>query len=196
MRSQRRWFHLLFVLVWPIVKIFYPCKAYGVENIPEGAAIICPSHSNLPDPFFITLAMGWNGFIHHMAKIESRKIPFFGYAMEKMGSIFVHRGEQDIDAYKQSIRVLQAGEKLMIFPEGTRVHGNDTVEPKSGVIRMAAKTHAPIVPVYIPRDKKIWHPFKIVFGEPYYIEKAGKNDYDRLAHELMDKIWALKETVE
>ena len=83
----------------------------------------------------------------------------------------------------------------MLFPEGTRVHGDDVVEPKTGVIRMAAKTHAPIVPVYLPRDKKIFHPFKFVFGEPYYIENAGKNDYERLAQELMDRIWALKDTV-
>ncbi len=196
MKSQRRWFHLLFVLVWPLVKIFYPCRAYGVENIPDGPCIICPSHSNLPDPFFITLAMGWNGFIHHMAKEDTRKIPFLGYAMEKMGSIFVNRDEQDIDAYKKSIRVLQAGEKLMIFPEGTRVHGDDYVAPKSGVIRMAAKTHVPIVPVYLPRDKKIFHPFKFVFGEPYYIEKASRDEYGKLAQELMDKIWALKETID
>ena len=195
MKQQERWYHFLYILVWPIVRIFYPCKAYGVENIPKGACIICPSHSNLPDPFFISLAMGWDSFIHHMAKASTRKIPFFGYVMEKMGSIFVHRGEADIDAYKKCIRVLQAGEKLMLFPEGTRVHGDDVIPAKTGVIRMAAKTKVPIVPVYLPRDKKIFHPFKFVFGTPYYIENAGKNDYERLAQELMDKIWALKDTV-
>ena len=195
MKKQKRWFHFLFILVWPLVKIFYPCRYYGVENVPDGPCIICPSHSNLPDPFFITLAMGWDGFIHHLAKDDTRNIPFLGFVMEKMGSIFVHRGEQDIEAYKQCIRVLQSGEKLMVFPEGTRVRGNDVVPAKSGVIRMAAKTGAPIVPVYLPRDKKVFRPFTFVFGKPYYIEKAGKNDYDRLAQELMDKIWALKETV-
>ena len=191
MNNQRRWYLFLYIVIWPFVKLFYPCRCYGRENIPEGAAILCPSHSNLPDPFFVSLGMGINSFMHHLAKEESRKIPVLGWIMEHMGSIFVDREEQDIDAYRSCIRVLKAGEKLMVFPEGTRVHGNDVVKPKSGVIRMAAKTHVPIVPIYMPRDKKIFHPFKVVFGEPYYIENAGRNDYDRLAQELMDKIWAL-----
>jgi len=191
-RAQRRWYHFLFAIAWPIVKIFYPNKAYGLENVPEGPAIICPLHSDLPDPFFVSIAMGWNTFCHHMAKHTTRQIPVFGWIMMKMGSIFVHRGEQDIESYKASVRALQAGEKLMVFPEGTRVHGDDFIPAKSGVIRMAAMTHAPIVPVYMPRDKKIFRPFPLVFGEPYYIEKAGKGDYDRLAQELLDKIWALK----
>ena len=195
MKKQKRWFHFLFILVWPLVKIFYPCRYYGVENVPDGPCIICPSHSNLPDPFFITLAMGWDGFIHHLAKDDTRNIPFLGFVMEKMGSIFVHRGEQDIEAYKQCIRVLQSGEKLMVFPEGTRVHGNDVVPAKSGVIRMAAKTRSPIVPVYLPRDKKLFHRIDIVFGEAYYIENAGHADYEPLAQDLMDRIWALKGTL-
>ena len=191
--KQRRWYKFLYALAWPLVKIFYSCKVYGLENIPEGPAILCPLHSNLPDPFFISIAMGWNTFCHHMAKFETRKIFFLGWVMEKMGSIFVHRGEQDIESYKSSVRALQAGEKLMIFPEGTRVHGDDFVPAKTGVIRMAATTHVPIVPIYMPRDKKVFHRFPLVFGKPYYIEKVGKKDYERLAQELLDKMWALKE---
>ena len=195
-KSQRRWFKFLFAVAWPLVKIFYPYKVYGLENIPEGPAIICPLHSNLPDPFFVSIAMGWNTFCRHMAKQETRKIPVLGWIMMKMGSIFVRRGEQDIDSYKASVRALQAGEKLMIFPEGTRVHGDDHVPAKTGVIRMAAKTGVPIVPVYMPRDKKVFRSFPLVFGQPYRIEKAGKNDYERLAEELLDKAWALKEVAD
>ena len=33
------------------------------------------------------------------------------------------------------LTALKAGEKLMIFPEGTRVHGDAVVKPKSGVFR-------------------------------------------------------------
>lgn len=191
MKEQRRWYRFLYIVIWPWVKIFYPCKCYGVENVPEGPAILCPSHSNLPDPFFVSLGMGIRVFVHHLAKMGTEKIPVLGWIMQRMGSIFVDRDEQDIEAYRSCIKVLKAGEKLMVFPEGTRVHGDDVVPAKTGVIRMAAKTHVPIVPIYMPRDKKIFHPFKVVFGEPYYIENARREDYERLAQELMDKIWAL-----
>lgn len=42
----------------------------------------------------------------------------FGWLMKKAGSIFVKRGERDIDSFKQCMRVLKAGEKLIVFPGG------------------------------------------------------------------------------
>lgn len=182
----------LFTFVYPLVKLLYPFKAYGVENIPEGAAVICPLHSNLTDPFIVAVAMGRAHTCRPLAKEETEHLPVFGWIMKKIGSIFVRRGEADIEAYKSCIRALKDGDKLLAFPEGTRVHGSDVLEPKTGVIRMAAKTRSPIVPVYLPRDKKFFRRIEVVFGEPYYIENAGHVDYEPLAQELMDKIWALK----
>lgn len=190
--SQRKWYLFLYYITYPIGKLLYPSKFTGRENIPEGAAILCPLHSSMLDPFLVSHAMGKEHFCHHLAKESTRHIPIIGKIMEKVGSIFVRRGEQDLDAYRSSIRALKAGEKLMVFPEGTRVHGEDAVEAKVGVIRMAVKAHVPLVPVYIPRDKKLFHRINIVIGEPYYIENAGRGDYERLAGELMKKIWALK----
>ena len=187
-----RW---LYYFCWPLVHLLYPYRVRGVENIPAGAALICPLHSNWPDPFIVAVAMGRQNRIRPLAKEKAKKVALFRWVMEKIGSVFIHRGEADIDAYKNCIRVLKGGEKLLAFPEGTRVHGNDVVPAKTGVIRMAAKTRTPIVPVYIPRDKKVFHRIDIVFGEPYYIENASHADYEPLAQELMDRIWALKETV-
>ena len=192
-KKERRWYKFMFIIAWIPMHVLFPCRMIGVENFPDGPAILCPSHSNLQDPFYISLALGIKRFCHHMAKEDTRKIPFLGYIMYKMGSIFVDRDEQDINAYKKSIRVLQAGEQLMVFPEGTRVRGNDYVAPKTGVIRMAAKTHVPIVPIYLPRDKKVFRRTTFVIGEPYYLENARRDEYEKLACELMDKIWALKE---
>ena len=190
--TEKKWYLFLYNLTYPIGKLLFPSRFYGRENVPEGAALICPIHSSNVDPFLVSHAMGKQHFCRHMAKDELRKVPVFGKIMEKAGSIFVRRGEQDIEGYRRSIRALKAGEKLMVFPEGTRVHGGDETDAKTGVIRMAAKTHVPLVPVYIPRDKKLFHRINIVIGEPYYIENAAHGDYERLAEELMDRIWALK----
>jgi len=191
--KQKRVYNILFWLAGLVSKLFYPMKVVGRDNIPDGPVILCPNHSNLLDPFLITYAMGKGHFVHHMAKAESRKIPIFGKVMETIGSIFVRRGETDIESIRKSIKVLRAGEKLMIFPEGTRVHGDDVVQPKAGVIRIAAKQNVPILPVYLPRDKKMFCRFPVVFGEPYRIESASHEDYAAQAEELMRRIWALKE---
>ena len=179
----------------PLVHLLYPFRVRGLENIPEGAALICPLHSNWTDPFIVAVAMGEENRCHPLAKEETRRMPVFGRIMESIGSIFVNRGESDIEAYKSCIRVLKNGEKLLAFPEGTRVHGDEVKPAKTGVIRMAARTGAPIVPVYLPRDKKLFRRVELVFGEPYTIERASHAEYEPLAQDLMDRIHALKDTV-
>ncbi len=195
LRSQKRWYMLAFIFLWPIALIFYPHRYYGRENIPDGPVILCGPHSNFMDPLLISLAMGHRHFVHHMAKAELLPQPLVGWYMTKSGSIFVHRGESDITAYKKSVQVLKAGEKLMIFPEGTRVHKGEHVDPKPGAVRLAAKQQVPILPVWITRDKKPFHHMDVVFGEPYRIERTRDADYDALSRDLMDRIEKLGETV-
>lgn len=187
-----RW---LYSICWPLVHLLYPFRVHGLDNIPEGAAVICPLHSNWLDPFIVAVAMTRKHRIRPLAKEEAGKVGFFRFVMDSIGSVYVRRGEADIESYKSCIRLLKDGDKLLAFPEGTRVHGTDAVPAKTGVIRMAAKTRSPIVPVYLPRDKKLFHRIDIVFGEAYFIENAGHADYEPLAQDLMDRIWALKETL-
>ena len=152
--TKEKWYRLVYDVLRPIGALLYPQKFYGLENIPEGPAILCAPHSNVADPILISFALGRKTYVHHLAKAESKT--------------------------------------MFVFPEGTRVHGDAVVEPKSGVIHMAVRMHVPIVPVYIPRDKKIFHEVPTVIGEPYYPELGDHRDYDRLARELMERIWALK----
>ena len=105
----------------------------------------------------------------------------------------MRRGERDIDSFKSSMRALKSGEKLALFPEGTRVRGSDSVAAKSGAVHMAARAGVPIVPVYIPRGKRLFHTSRVVIGQPYCIKVESRGDFDGLAQELMDRIWALGE---
>lgn len=190
--TKEKWYRLVYSLLRPIGWLLYPQQFVGRENVPEGAAIFCAPHSNIADPILISFALGRKTYVHHLAKDESKSTFLFGWLMRKAGSIFVKRGERDIDSFKKCMRVLKAGEKLIVFPEGTRVHGNAVVKPKSGVIHMAARLHVPIVPVYLPRDKKLFRRVPTIIGKPYYPEVKDHDDYDRLSEELMERIWALK----
>lgn len=190
--TKEKWYRLVYSLLRPIGWLLYPQQFVGRENVPEGAAIFCAPHSNIADPILISFALGRKTYVHHLAKAESKSTFLFGWLMRKAGSIFVKRGERDIDSFKKCMRVLKAGEKLIVFPEGTRVHGDAVVKPKSGVIHMAARLHVPIVPVYLPRDKKLFRRVPTVIGKPYYPEVTDHSDYDRLSEELMERIWALK----
>lgn len=193
--SREGFYLFAYYVTRPFVAMLYPHEYIGRENIPEGAAVFCPDHSNALDPILVSLAIGKEHYVRHLAKSDL-KVPFLGWYMKNSGSIFVKRGESDIEAYKECVNALRAGDKLLVFPEGTRVHGNNVVKPKSGAVRMAIRANVPIVPVYVPRDKKLFRRTRVVFGEPYYAQRTGDKTYDDLADELMEKIWALRDETE
>lgn len=191
-RRGSRWYHFYYIVLGPFFRLFYPMTVRGRERIPEGAAILCGPHTNLLDPLLVSYAMGWKHYIVHMAKAELMRSAFASFFMRKAGSIFIRRGESDIEAFKQCIRVLKDGKKLMIFPEGTRVRGPEMGECKPGAVRLAQKLQVPIQPVYITRNKKPFHRVQVAFGEPYMVEKGRGTDPDALPAQLRERILALE----
>lgn len=191
-RHNRRWYRALYPIVWLLVKILYPFTPRGRENIPEGAAIICAPHTSYLDPILVGLGMGRKQFIRFLGKAELESTPLVGFLMRKIGSVPIHRGESDIEAFKKCLRILKAGEKLVIFPEGTRVHEPEMGQLKPGAIRMAQRLQVPIQPVYLTREKKLFRHIDIVFGEPYLVENDRKADMDALCSDLRERILALE----
>jgi 1-acyl-sn-glycerol-3-phosphate acyltransferase len=107
----------------------------------------------------------------------------------------VDRSINDITSIKTALGYLKNGERVLIFPEGTRAAKHDAGSAKSGAVKLAERAGVPVVPVFIPRRKPFFRKRKIVFGEPYYIEKqTGKrnaDDYAKLSEDLMNIIQAL-----
>ena len=188
-------YRLWYILVYAFFHIFYRLNVKGRENIPEGAALICANHSAYSDPLVIAFAFGIKYFMRFMAKIELMRIPVFGFLLKIAGTFGVNRGKSDVQAIKTALQTLKSGEKVAMFPEGTRVSESDAASAKTGAILLASKTGAPIVPVYIPRKKKRFSTIDVVIGEPYVIERikgGGSEVYSVYADELMKKIEALK----
>jgi 1-acyl-sn-glycerol-3-phosphate acyltransferase len=172
----------------PLSALLYPQRQRGRENIPEGACIVCANHSNYIDPILVAFAFGRRRFIHFMAKKELFRIPILGWIMRRCEAVSIDRGKNDINGIRDSLKYLKRGEKLLIFPEGTRVSDNDSVAAKNGAIRLASKLGVPILPVYVPRKKRVFCRIDIRIGEPYRITAAAHEDFDKLSTELMDRI--------
>lgn len=189
--SERKFYLFVYSVLCPLFKIFMPFRAVNVERVPEGAAILCANHSHLFDPLLMTFCLGRHTFIRHVAKEQNRRIPILGWLMYKAGSIFVHRDGSDFDSVRACLKALSNGEKLMIFPEGTRVKEGEHVEPKDGAVYLAAKKRVPIVPIYVPRKKRWFRVNEIRFGEPYTLEVPRGADMGALSRELMERIEAL-----
>ena len=192
-----RWFHFLYIVIWPFFSLFRPVRAIGRENIPDGPVVICPNHSTIGDPFYVAFGFGYRYVMRAIAKIQIMRLPFIGWILGKGGVFGVDRDTNDLKAVKTGLKCLKDGNKLLLFPEGTRVREGMTVEPKTGAALFATRTNSMLLPVYIPRKKKLFRFNTIIIGKPYYPEFEGRKptgeDLQRITDELMDRIYKLGE---
>lgn len=196
---KNKLYAVLYPLVWIFMRIFHPWRGIGCENIPEGGALFCGNHTSLGDPLYVVCAMGWRRQTHVIAKEEIMSWPVIGFLLKHAGVIGIKRGKADVGAIKEAMRVLKNGERLLLFPEGTRVKEGQTSEAHTGAAMFATRTGVPLVPVYISPKKKIFCKTTVIFGAPYFPEYEGKkptpDDYQRIADDLMERIRALGGTV-
>ena len=92
-----------------------------------------------------------------MAKIETKKIPLVRTWMKLLDCVFIDRKSprHSMEAMRQAQALVQAGESVVVFPEGTRSKGDAMGEFKAGAFRIACKAGAPVVPVAIDGSYKI-----------------------------------------
>ncbi len=79
-----------------------------------------------------------------------------------------------MQAVKTALKLLKDGDKLLMFPEGTRVRQGEDVSVKTGAAMFATRTGVPLLPVYIQRKKRLFARNAVVIGQPYYPQYAGR----------------------
>ena len=181
----------------PLLYLLFPLSVQGVENIPDGGAVLCSNHASAWDPVLVALKIPRTVPLRFMAKAELFKNPLLNWLLRKLGAFPIHRGANDLGAMKTAMKCLQDGQKLMVFPEGTRVEEEGEASAKGGAVMLAIRTGVPMVPIYCGGKKKLFHRGTIVFGAPYSPVIAGRRPTPEenrdIAEELMRRIYSLKE---
>ena len=185
-----------YLIVCTFLKIvmtpFFPMRYVGRENIPEGAAIICANHSASSDPVLVAIALGAKTFPRFMAKMELFRIPVLGSLLRLIGVFPVDRRKpSDTEAIRIAMGHLKNGNKIMLFPEGTRVSPGDAIAAKTCAIRLSMRMQAPILPIKIPRNKRWFRRDTVYIGEPYIVLESKREDYKLLSDQLMERIDSL-----
>lgn len=192
-----KFYRIIYTIVAPIIHLLFPCRTVGAENLPEGGVLLCANHASGWDPIIIALSLPRNSRLTVMAKDQLFRIPVLGFLLRKLGIFPVKRGGNDLTAIKTAMKVLTGGNRLLVFPEGTRVEEQGEVEAKGGVTMMATRTGVPMVPVYCGGKHKFLRKTTIVFGDPYVPVIAGRRptpDENRaIAAEILKRIYALRE---
>ena len=86
-----------------------------------------------------------------VSKIENFKIPLFGWLMKMAGYIELDRksSKSILKMYTDCEKVLEQGESVLIFPEGTRSRTGELQKFKDGAFKIAREMKVPILPVVI-----------------------------------------------
>ena len=185
-------------LVVGFVRVFWRPKIRGREHIPVvGPFVLAPVHRSNID--FALAAALVTRRIRYMGKDSLWKIGIVGKLFSALGAFPVHRGSADREALRRCIEVVNAGEPLVIFPEGTRQSG-PLVQPLfEGAAYIAARTGVPIVPVGIggseramPKGSKLIRPVKttLVVGPPLVAApgRDGGRPSRRAVHEVTERL--------
>lgn len=190
-------YRIVYTIVAPIIHLLFPCRTVGRENIPEGGALLCANHVSGWDPILIALSLPRDARLTVMAKEQLFRIPLLGPLLRGLGIIPVKRGESDLAAIKASLKALSGGNRLLVFPEGTRVKEEGEAAAKGGVTMLSTRAGVPMIPVYCGGRHKFLRRTTIVFGEAYIPVIAGRRptpeENRAIAREIMERIYGLKE---
>ena len=155
-------------------RVWHRLRVEGLENLPmQGGAVLAANHQS-----FLDILMLGGYMPRHVAFVARDTLAdwaWLGYTMRQCGAVLVKRGTSDRKALRAMAEHLEAGDLVVIFPEGTRTRDGALLEFKGGALLAARMAKVPIVPVGIrgaieawPRGRSIPFPKKIGmrFGAP------------------------------
>jgi glycerol-3-phosphate dehydrogenase (NAD(P)+) len=174
--------------------VYFRLSRIGREHIPaDGPVIVASNHRSFLDPFVIgTMA---RRPMYYVAKKELFRNRLQSWILSALGAFPIDRGRGDKDAMRTARELLERGECVLIFPEGTRVRPGPLGRPKRGVGRLALETGAPVVPVAVFGTENVrrgWrirpHKVRIRAGRPLRFPQVD-DPSPQLAGAVTDRIW-------
>jgi len=185
-------------------RLFFRFRIIHRERmIQSGPVILAMNHQSYLDPPLAGTAC--DRAIYFLARRTLLNVPLLGGVLPKLNVIPVNQEGIDRSAIKAVIRILQAGNGVLVFPEGSRTLDGTLQAAEPGIGLIIAKTLAPVVPMRIfgahealPRHggRVRFVPITLVIGEPIFfsaadMELGGKDLYARLSDRVMKAIAAL-----
>ena len=183
-------------------RFFFSYQVLHRERLLEsGPVILASNHQSYFDPPLVGICSRRD--VYYLARKTLLNVPYLGPLLPHINVIPVDRDGNDMSALKKIIRLIRAGNGVVLFPEGTRSPDGTLQSGKSGIGLIIAKSRAPVQPMRIfgsfeafPKGSEKIHfaPITVVVGKPIYFtdEELDARNYggdDRLLYQsLSDRV--------
>ena len=159
-------------LLGPILRLVWQPEVDGKEKVPvaKGGILVC-NHLKWWDPLLLAVVLPKHT-LHFVAKVELFRNKFVGWLLRHLNCIPVDRKRADLSAVKASIRTVNAGGILGIFPEGTRSKTGELLHFEEGTAFFALKCDCLVYPAHID-VKRRGGKRKVTFGDPVDVSQIG-----------------------
>jgi 1-acyl-sn-glycerol-3-phosphate acyltransferase len=179
-----------------LVKVLTRTQFVGLENIPpDGALIVATNHMHYMDIPLLFI----NPIREDLTALVTTKYQrhwFIRWFCETAGGIWINRDIADFNAMQAATNTLRDGRALGISPEGTRSQTAQLLQAKSGIVLLALKVGAPIVPVAITGTEKAFRRIftlqrpriTVRFGPVFTLLPVGLENREQLYQQYTDEI--------
>ena len=179
----------------PFFLVYFRLQRVGREHLPRtGPLLLASNHRSFLDPFVIGTLV--RRPVYYMAKRELFEKRVQAWLLNGLGAFPVDRGAGDQEAIETARAILERGDCVVLFPEGTRVRPGPLGDPRRGVGRLALQTGAPVAPVAVMGSEDVrrgWRirprKVRIRVGRPLRFPTVTDTS-PSLATAVTERIWA------
>lgn len=191
---------LLWLLFNGLARLVFQFKTEGAQNFPKtGGVIVAANHASYLDIPLLGCAIPRRVFFLGRNNLFPNRC--LNWTLQKLGWIPLKTHQLDRKAFGKALSHLQAGEPVVIFPEGSRTEDGSLHLGKPGLGYLVAESHFQVIPAYISGTFKVlpirsrWpkvHPIKIILGKPLKFNKdegvSSKAFYEKVSVSVMNHI--------
>lgn len=176
-----------------ILAVLRRWEVRGVENLPAGGGLVLvANHVSYWDP--VVVGCAFNRKVHFMAKSELFTIPLLGPVIRVLGAFPVRRDKSDRNAIRTAVKLLEEGNVVGVFPEGTRSQTGELLKPHLGAAMLAFKAGVPMLPVAVSGTRGVFGKVTVHFGRPLFSQggsRSARADLENASDRVMEQIATL-----
>lgn len=142
-------------VVRPTLSAWLRLDVEGEHHIPRtGPVVIASTHASHADSMALGACL--ERPVYFLGDERLTRWPVLGPWLPRIGMVPVARGSGDLAALGLLEDLLEQGEAVVVYPEGSRTRDGRVYRPRSGTARLAAETQVPVVPAAVVGTFEVW----------------------------------------